>query len=251
VVEIQLRYIVAATPRTGSSLLCEGLGACGVAGRPAEVFAPDFRGPWYARWGVPRQSPFAKYLDAALRYGTSPNGVYGMKIQWMHVPELAKDVGYVGPPGKVLDALFPESLYVNIIRRDRRAQAISWFRACETNEWFRTESTPRPDESRLRIDVARVRHLQEHLGEQQAQWETHFKQRGIQPCVVEYEQVEKDYRGEIRRVLEYLGLEPSRSAEIPNPRLMRQADAKSDGWRQQIDAEDARVKSRPRIGTRR
>jgi trehalose 2-sulfotransferase len=239
-VDIRRRYIVAATPRTGSSLLCEGLGACCVAGRPAEVFAPDFRDPWYARWGVPRHAPFRRYFDAALRYGTSANGIYGIKIQWMHVPVLAMEVGHPGPPGEVLDQLFPDALYVNIIRQDRRAQAISWYRACETNEWFRTASTLRPNEAHLQVNVERVLYLERHLEHQQSQWEWHFRQRGIRPHVVEYDQLVQDYQGVVGRVLAYLELDPLVSRSIPNPHLMRQGDAKTDAWRRQVDAEVGR-----------
>lgn len=235
--DILRRYIVAATPRTGSSLLCEGLGACRVAGQPAEVFAPDFRDPWYARWGVPRHAPFHHYFDAALRYGTSPNGLYGMKIQWMHVPVLAMDVGHSGPPEEVLDQLFPDALYVNIVRKDRRAQAISWYRACETNEWFRTASTPRSNYAHVQLNVKEVLFLERHLQHQQSQWESHFRQRGIRAHVVEYEQLVQDYRGVVGRVLAYLGLDPSLSRSIPNPHLIRQRDGKTDEWRRQVDAD--------------
>jgi trehalose 2-sulfotransferase len=241
VVDIKRRYIIASTPRSGSSLLCEGLCASGVAGRPAEVFAPDFRDPWYSRWKVRREARFEEYLEAALRFGTTPNGIYAMKIQWMHVPVLAVDARYIGSPEGVLDSLFPGATFVNIVRRDRRAQAISWFRACETNEWFRTESTKAPDNSKRRLDIERVRYLECHLDGQQSSWERYFRDRNIQPLIVEYERLANGYRGEIARVLAFLGLDPAQGLEIPNARLFRQADSISEAWRRQMDGEDAQV----------
>ena len=142
--ESRRHYLVAATPRTGSSLLCEGLSATRIAGYPAEVFAPDFRGQWYERWGLVRDVPFSVYMAASLEFGTTPNGVYGMKIQWMHVPVLAADIALSGDCGAALDSLFPNATFINTVRRDRRAQALSWFRAWRTNEWFRTVRTPLP-----------------------------------------------------------------------------------------------------------
>jgi LPS sulfotransferase NodH len=125
-------YIVASTPRTGSSLLCEGLWQTGIAGRPGEVFAPDFRHLWYRRWCLNPHAGFDAYLRAAASNGTTPNGVFGFKIQWMHVPVLAREAG--ASPDTVLDVLFPGAVFVNTVRRDRRAQALSWYRAEVTGE---------------------------------------------------------------------------------------------------------------------
>ena len=199
-------YVVAATPRTGSSLLCEGLSATGIAGRPAEPFAPDFREPWYQRLGLLRGAAFSEYLDAALKFGMTSNGVYGVKIQWMHVGSLASDVGYLGSPENVLGSLFPEAAYVNVVRQDRRAQAISWFRACSTNEWFRTSATGRPADPPM-LDIERVSYLERHIDFQQSSWQKYFSDRGIQHLSVEYENLTTDYRGEVGRVLSFLGLD--------------------------------------------
>jgi LPS sulfotransferase NodH len=229
-------YVVAATPRTGSSLLCEGLSATGIAGRPIEAFAPDFREPWYERWGLRRGTSFSEYLDAALKFGTTPNGVYGTKIQWMHVGLLASDVGYSGSPENVLESLFPEAVYVNVVRQDRRAQAISWFRACSTNEWFRTAAAVQPPDPPV-LDIERVRYLERHIDWQQSSWQKYFSDRCIRPLSVEYEHLSTSYRGEVGRVLAFLGLDESAAKGIPEPTLVRQADDTTQAWRKQLDAE--------------
>jgi len=229
-------YIVAATPRTGSSLLCEGLSATGIAGRPAEVFAPDFRSPWYTWWGLRRDAPFSEYLKSALQFGTTANGIYGMKIQWMHVAVLAADVRQRGKPEAVLESLFPDARFVNIVRRDRRAQALSWFRACGTNEWFRTTSTVVPPVEPPELDVEMVRYLEWHIDEQQMSWEKYFRDRSVQPLVLEYERLASDYRGHVGRVLAFLGLDESAARAIPEPELARQADGITFRWREVMDA---------------
>src|SRR5262245_61613701 len=118
-------YVVAATPRTGSSLLCECLEATGIAGRPAEVFAPDFRDQWRKYLSVPAGASFDEYLGIVFRYGSTPNGVRALKIQWMHVATLANEYRFAGDSDDVLEALYPGAAYVNIRRQDRRAQALS------------------------------------------------------------------------------------------------------------------------------
>lgn len=102
-------YLVCATPRSGSTLLCEALLATGVAGRPREYFEALKetglpRRPREYFWGL--RSPevirllphdvnidhtaernetwerenYRRHLDWALREGTTPNGVFGAKV---------------------------------------------------------------------------------------------------------------------------------------------------------------------------
>ena len=59
--------------------------------------------------------------------------------------------------------------------------------------------------------------------------------RGIEPLIVEYESILRDYRGEVARVLEFLGLDASVARTIPPPRLVRQADSLTHHWRRLLD----------------
>jgi LPS sulfotransferase NodH len=223
------RYIIAGTQRSGSSLLCEGLGATGIAGRPGEFFAPDFREPWFRRWGLPHDCSFGDYLAAARLHATGRNGVLGIKIQYMHVRELARWAELRGEPEDALESLFPRARYINIRRRDRLGQALSWFRAIRSNEWSRTEGMPPAPAPELEAETVRM--LEEHLARQQSAWEQYFSSRGIEPLVVEYETLVEDYRTAIARVLEFLGLDGATARLIPVPRLVRQADATTTAWR--------------------
>jgi LPS sulfotransferase NodH len=224
-------YIVAGTPRTGSNLLCEGLTATGVAGAPNEVFAPDFLWIWRARWGLPESVEIGPYVEAALAHGTSRNGVRAFKIQWMHVPPLARDLSR--SESDVLAWLLPAARFVNVVRRDRRAQALSWFRAIATNQWWRTDvpTASAPPEPEL----GAVRELEAHIESQQAAWLEYFAVRKIVPLTVEYEALDQNYRGEVARVLGFLGLDPTRAAAIPRPRLLRQADGVTADWRRHLE----------------
>lgn len=47
---IRRSYLICATPRSGTNLLCEVLRATGIAGQPDDYFwSPPV---WYERWGV-------------------------------------------------------------------------------------------------------------------------------------------------------------------------------------------------------
>src|SRR3954453_20564103 len=101
---MSLTYLVCATERSGSTLLCESLAATGLAGCPAEYFEA------LRETGLPRQPReyFATLedpsrggrlpeidvdeerraiggealLEHAHREGTTDNGVFGAKMMW-------------------------------------------------------------------------------------------------------------------------------------------------------------------------
>ena len=224
-------YVVASTPRSGSSLLCEGLSATRVAGFPAEPFAPGFfRRMWCELWGLDHSIGIDEYVRVALSRATSANGVTAFKIQWMHVDPLARELGC--PTGDVLASLLPDAKFVNIVRRDRRAQALSWFRAIATNQWWRLDGAPQAQPPRL--DPVAVQNLEAHIEHQQASWRAYFARRSVTPLVIEYEALDSDYRAVIAHVLEFLGLDSAPAAAIPKPRLSRQADAVTERWRRQL-----------------
>jgi LPS sulfotransferase NodH len=186
---------------------------------------------WRTTLGVPPEAGYGAFLDAAVRYGTGPDGTYGMKIQWMHVAPLARNIEFVGPPDEVLEHLFPGGRFVNVIRGDRHAQALSWFRAIETGEWWRVAGSTRVPDPPL-LDPDEVCALTAEIGRQQDAWRRYFERRGSTALTVEYEQLELDYRGQIARVLAFLGLDPAPAATIPAARLVRQADDITEQWRQ-------------------
>jgi LPS sulfotransferase NodH len=227
---------VAATPRTGSTLLCEALEATSLAGRPAEIFAPHLRAWWRRHFSLSPDGSFAEYFRTAVEASTTDNGVYGIKVMSMHLAELAGEVSFSGEPTDVLTSLFPDAAYVNVVRRDRRAQALSLHRAHQTDEWFRRTDNPQTPLDQLRFDVAAVTSLETDLEVQQRTWDRYFERRRINPLLVEYETLIDNYRGEVARVLSFVGLEPSHASAIPSPSLKRQSDELTISWRRAMDA---------------
>ncbi|WP_027344395.1 Stf0 family sulfotransferase [Hamadaea tsunoensis] len=231
-------YIIASTPRSGSTLLCDGLFATGVAGRPTETLAPHFRSFWLDQWSLPADSGFGEYFQAALNYGTTPNGIYGTKIHWEHLPALARELAVEGRPDQALTAAFPGAAYVRLIRNDLRAQALSLFRATVTDQWCRWEGQPPSPADDPVLDEDVVRGFEAAIVEQRAAWDGFFAAHRIRPLTVEYEDLDADYRGQIARVLNFLGLDGGAAYAIPGTRLLRQSDELTAAWREAMDARD-------------
>jgi LPS sulfotransferase NodH len=232
-------YIIASTMRTGSYLLCEGLEATGRGGHPREIFCPERRSRYTGEWLLRDNISFDVFLQTAIEKGTTENGVFGTKIHAHHVEPLARQVGFRNQPWQVLLRLFPDAKYVHLRREDRRAQAISWYRAEVTNQWWLI-----PGESDWDLTGREpvyhgpeIRRLELELARHQAGWDAFFALNPVEVLAMEYETLAADYRGEVARALAFIGEDAELAKALPEPRLVRQGDATTEEWRRRMDAE--------------
>src|ERR1700722_15250720 len=113
--------MLCATPRTGSYLLCEGLQHTGLAGKPTEYFSGGYEQYWRPRWGV---KTYSEYLARVTKIGTTPNGVFGVKVhpvQFVHFAQRAADKSAVTliERHRLLESSFPGMRYVWMRRDDK------------------------------------------------------------------------------------------------------------------------------------
>ena len=234
----RLSYLVCATERSGSTLLCELLGATGIAGRPDEYFEclsatgrarqpreyfPADADPEMLALLAPLQAPLpavpweARLADARRR-GTTPNGVFGAKMMWAYLPDFLAH----GDPEQQLGPL----RWLHVERRETLAQAISLWRAVQTAQW---RAEDRDSEVEPVFHAGAIAHLKRRQEAHAAAWRTWFAERGIEPMEIVYEEFAQEPETTICRVLEHIGV-PSEGVHVPSPPLRRQADARSQEW---------------------
>jgi LPS sulfotransferase NodH len=248
-----LSYLICATPRSGSTLLCETLIRTGVAGVPREYFEalpgtglprqpreylPDLGDPAVDRLlpalrHGPPLPPFAERLAAAVREGTTANGVFGAKVMWGYVEPLLEAAG--GAPERLLPGLH----HVLVVREDKLRQAISLWRALQTQVWnsadaeVETTAGRPPVYSRPAIDT-----LHGQLEDHEAAWRRWFEERGVRPLELVYEDF-ADRPGEAAaKVLDHLGV-PVPAGLSAGPPLRRQSDALTAEWVRRHEGERA------------
>jgi LPS sulfotransferase NodH len=209
-------YIVCTVPRSGSSLLCEGLCLTGLAGAPTEFFDRNTLLSFWERWRV---KTFDDYLGALLKKKTGPNGVFGCKVHYPQYEDFLEDRDF--------SALFPNLKYIYVRRRDRVAQAVSYSRAIRSGQW---SSDQAPINPRPRFDFDHVNSMLEAIRSDERRWEALFEKKGIEPYRIDYENLAAAYAGTVREVLDFLGIEASREIRVPQPTLRRQADRQSEKW---------------------
>ena len=173
-------YLVCATPRSGSTLLCEMLRDTGLAGRPLEHFeilrhssSPRQPREYFEDLPRPRVARAARAARAgdptarrrkpggrgSSREGTGANGVWGGKLMWGHVDDLvARARELPGLAGADLRATCCTTArrpaLVLVTRRDKVAQAVSLWRAVQTQSWRAGEDTSDAHEPRRTTSTA-------------------------------------------------------------------------------------------------
>ena len=233
-----LSYLVCATERSGSTLLCELLAGTGVAGRPEEFFEslsatgrvrqpreyfPPDADPSILELLAPLEEPqpavpHARRLADARERGTTPNGVFGAKMMWAYLPDFLAH----GEPEAQLGAL----RWIHVERRDTLAQAISLWRAVQTAQW---RAEDRDSHVEPVFHAAAIAYLKARQEEHAAAWRAWFAERGIEPLEIVYEEFAQEPQATICRVLDHIGV-PSAGVHVPEPPMQRQSDARSQEW---------------------
>jgi len=245
-----LTYLVAATQRSGSTLLCRALGTTGIAGRPEEYFearhttgrppAPSDYGidldvklaPAPAYSSLEGIAEYSQHVRRTLDSGTTPNGVFGAKVMHSQLADIAVLAG-AEPPGVFEQILGIAPRYVRVTRDDRVAQAVSLWTAIQSQAWADHQED---GGQRAEYDFAAIDHLVEWFDEQERGWDQYFTQHGIEPLSLTYDEVAGDLNDAVRRVLVHLGLDPSPADDVEPP-MQRQGGGRSEEWAARYRAE--------------
>jgi len=254
-------YLVCATQRSGSTLLCELLKDTGVAGRPEEYFEamrdtglPPHPGDYIAdlpRTGAgirddetpPDAPPYSSlaglagyrdHLQRSFALGTTPNGVFASKLMWRQLPELhalatalPEYAGLQIEP--LLSTLFGDPVYVWVSRRDKVRQAVSMWRALQTRSW-RAGGGAGKDPNALHYRFEGIEHLVRALEAEDRGWSGFFARHGIDALRISYEDdLERDGERTVTAVLDRIGVTAAPGWHPAEP-MPRQADALSEEW---------------------
>ena len=270
----ELSYLICATPRSGSTLLCAALDGTGIAGHPEEHFEvlletgqrrqprdyfqrsndpevwallddPEFRevlGEYGGRYSEhpaqrdPSWSPpdFERLVEGALSKGMTENGVVGTKIMWAYFRDFVRlarrrglqDVRPCEVPAAVLPNL---GRFLWIHRRDTTRQAVSLWKALQTQQW-RRDSDEDIGGRGLRFSFAEVDHLKLRIDEHNAAWQDFFDGCSVEPMEVVYEDLVEDYEGTVLWLLDGIGVSIPGDFAVVEPRMRRQADELSEEW---------------------
>ena len=239
-------YFVCATPRSGSNFLCAALRRTGLAGDPDEYFGHRDQQQWVKHWG-PSES-YREHFDKAINRGTTPNGVFGVKLflrDGAHEDYLNDFNHKIGPllgeglsEASVLErvaSLFPNPHFLWLTRRHKIRQAVSFQRAMQTRIWhdFEAGLGARPAVSEPEYDYQLIDDCLADVIRQEAEWQDLFSQAGIQPLTIVYEDFVANLSETISQILRYLKIDAPEKM-WPAPRMRKQSDYRSELWVQRF-----------------
>lgn len=236
-------YILCATPRSGSTLLCGLLAATGQAGDPHSFFRHEDIAEWAAHWGLPSHEMRGKpaferaYLAAAISAGRAGSGLFGLRLMAETLPELnalldRHHPGLASDRAR-MESAFGRLAFLHLARGDQLAQAISLVRARQTGLWHRAPDgaeverlgPPRPP----RYDRAAIATALAGLQQDAARWHDWFAREGITPITLTYEDLAADPAATLARVCLALGVAQPPAGQI-RPGVARLADALNHDW---------------------
>ncbi|MGH3969899.1 MAG: Stf0 family sulfotransferase, partial [Mycobacterium sp.] len=220
-------YLVLASQRSGSTLLVESLRATGCAGEPQEFFqylpatgmAPQPR-EWFAavddesilrlldpvQPGTPDSATPVAWREHIRSSGRTPNGVWGGKLMWNQTTLLQQwaaglpDRSGDGLRLAVRDVIGSEPVYVHVYRPDVVSQAVSFWRAVQTQVW---RGRPDPErDSRAVYHAGAIAHIVATLRDQENGWRNWFAEEHITPIEVAYPVLWRNLTAIVGSVLE-------------------------------------------------
>ena len=236
-------YVICATPRSGSTLLCDLLTATRAAGHPqSHLRVQDISG-WAKQWGVaePRASSapptHQAFLAAMVLAGTADTAMFGLRLMWPTVYEATERFnaargGKMDLPSR-LEQEIGATLFIQLSRDDKVAQAVSLVRAEQTGLWHvHADGSERQRTAPPRapvFDPDRIAQAHRTLSNEKTEWSRFFERHGIAPLRLRYEDLAANPPRVLAETLTALGLDPAHAIGV-NARTARMADATGGAW---------------------
>jgi LPS sulfotransferase NodH len=236
--EIPHTYVVCATPRTGSTLLCQLLESCDAMGRPREVFNIKSTVRRFAsRNGLlDAQSniEIGSYLRCLFQAGTTPNGVFGAKVLFT---QLAPFLEF-----ETVRQFLRTSHFIYLTRTDIVAQAVSRHVARETGNWGVRSSDSLDERAQqngnvLSYSQSKIQDLLDDIGRQNRGWLEFFAVNEIDFLSVTYEQIVSDANAVCQEICRHCGVRVDHEFSIERPGIRSQgSDEKAEFRRRHADS---------------
>jgi LPS sulfotransferase NodH len=195
------QYVICATPRTGSNLLCDYLINAGILGKPGEFFNSEvIQLEYYGKMRLPPKTlSVERYIQWLKANFCSANGVFGFKILYYHFEQFRFFPAF--------RQLFNESRVVWLTRRSKIRQAVSYHIALSTDHWAPKDEARKPlGAGRLIFDFEKINARLRELTEVDQAWLTAFACLGLDYKTVVYEDFIQDPRHFLGELAGEMGL---------------------------------------------
>jgi len=235
-----VKYMIAMTPRSGSSHLCDVLKNSKAFGRPGETLAEPFIP------GVMKSAPAPdadEYVVNMLRVVASPNGVAGLKTSWFQFDLFRGALDGEAP--------FKNWRFIHLIRRDTFAQAVSLYRATASTVFHTNIEHGQAALDKLAAlpyDYAQIKHWHNHILAQERGWREFFAVNNIFPLSITYEEIDDDVIAVVKRIAMFFGRPRAAERAVHESIFRKLGSRQSVEWAARFQLElDAELRTREQV----
>lgn len=216
-------FLLATTFRSGSTFLGEMLFHETKLAFHRERF--NMVPTWYKLSG--------RRLDEELDQALSPvvKGSYASKLMWPHRNNLATFLGIDRARSRELLDVFPNARFVHLSRRDKVAQAVSYYIARKTDNWTGGDEGEAVDAA-VEYSFHPIFEYYTSLAYHDSLWEDFFRALDVEVTTVFFEDAIAEPPAAVARVLDAFGLPPASSGSSPALQTTRRRGELSAAFRE-------------------
>lgn len=230
------RFIIAITPRSGSSLLCDVLKNTNLFGRPDELLSQEFLPEILTK--IPGRNP-DEYLQNALKRLKSKNGASGIKASWFQFKAFADSM-------KDSSSLL-NFKYIYLARHDLFSQAVSLYKATSTTVFHTNIKHSQAALNKLEnldYNYKIINYWYRHIRAQETGWKQYFEDNKISPLCISYEEIADDIVAVVKHIAEFIGVEDKAAKSCSSSSIFKKVGDESNvQWAQRFSFEFAKNNS--------
>ena len=160
-----------------------------------------------------QEKSFKAVINVLTRGTTSPDGVWGTKIDYYHLYVIKK---YLRQENLEWSDIFPDSYFIFLTRRDKLKQAISWLKSQQDGVMGLKELETNNFKGTYFYSRLEIEHLVYELCLAESRWLDFFNKENISPFHITYEDYVQDPEKYTFQILDYLNVSYS-----PTERLFK------------------------------
>lgn len=226
--EPRSRYIIAMTPRSGSTYLCDVIKNTRRLGKPQEILGAIAVASRIGK-NVPGRTP-DEYLRNGIRVARTANNVAGLKASWFQFENFIQAMADL----RYLNGF----KFVYLTRRDLAAQAVSLYRATSSDVFHSHVTHSEAALAKLKAleyDYQAIKYWYDHIVAQEKGWQRYFYERRIYPYCLSYEDIEEDILTVLKRLSVYINVDPNNILLPSAPSAVQKLrDERSHEWAQRF-----------------
>ncbi len=227
--------IVCSTGRSGSTLLCTTLSSLNCIGKAQEFFLPKV----LAQNAVYSSADeLYRYFPKVYKLGTTPNGVFSVKLHWDHMKSLIQ-IARTDPDlrsksnQEILTLFFPSPYFIFIRRNNLVKQAISMEIAHQTGVYAIPKDfcgqLPYSDQ-KLFFRPLNIYRYKQGLLARNANWLLFFMDNNLSFFEVVYEDLVQELAPTIRQILAFSDIKLSEETIEITQAIRKQANQTNENW---------------------